>query len=738
MIFKYFSFFLLLSPLIINGQNYISGKVVDENNNPLVNTSIYWINTNIGSITDSEGNFKIKNRETNNNKIIISFVGYQNDTITIKNSYDLGNIPLQPETDLKTINLTENKVGTYVDKINAIKTEIITAEELTKAACCDLAGCFETQISVESKTTNIITNTKELSILGLSGIYNQILIDGIPIVNGANYTYGISAIPGTIIDNIHISQGLTSVLQGHESISGQINIQLKGHQETEKVFLNLYTNSFNAKQLNIDYNYKINNWKNILSIHSSQPAKINDINNDNFLDLPKTTKYSIYNKWIYGLENNDGIFTAITLRYLDEERIGGEIDFEPKDNLGDTINYGQKINFQQPEIHISSSFNFNNKAIIFKSALSQHKQNSFFGTTKYLVDQKQYYFKLAYSTNWNDHNLESGFSFKNLIIDERIELNNNFNQTYGGEYFKNEKIPGLFIENKFKWQENIELITGFRLDNHNTHGWMHTPRMLLKYNFSENTVGRLNCGSGWKTVNLFTEYVKLFGSNENIIIGSNLKPEKATNFGFNLLHAIYLNNIELQFILDAYSTSFRNQIFPDYDTNPQLIILENFQGKSKSNSLQAEIGIEIINEIGIKLAYNYLDVYRIQHNHKHRLPFISKHHILNTFSYKPINKNWHFDFNLHWFGRKKLQNTSNNPIEYQRPKYSKPYSMLNLQFTQKIKYIEFYIGCENILNFNQENPIISANDPFGQYFNISNIWGPTKGREAYLGLRLKL
>ena len=256
MILRQVKFILLLLPFLIHSQEYITGKVTDENNTPLINTSVYWINTNIGTITKNQGLFKIKNIDTIEKKLIISFTGYQNDTILINDIYDLGAISLKPLNSLKTIELKENKTGTYIDKNNAIKTEIITKEELTKAACCELAGCFETQLSVESKTTNIITNTKELSILGLSGTYNQILLDGLPIVNGATYTYGVSAIPGTLIENIYISQGLSSVLQGPESISGQINIQLKEHQESEKFFINLYTNSFNAKQINIDYNYR--------------------------------------------------------------------------------------------------------------------------------------------------------------------------------------------------------------------------------------------------------------------------------------------------------------------------------------------------------------------------------------------------------------------------------------------------------------------------------------------------
>ena len=115
----------------------------------------------------------------------------------------------------------------------------------------------------------------------------------------------------------------------------------------------------------------------------------------------------------------------------------------------------------------------------------------------------------------------------------------------------------------------------------------------------------------------------------------------------NLLHSIYLEKSEFQIILDFYKTTFSNQIHPDYHSeNHNTISIKNFTGKSCSNSFQTEIAMEFIKSIGIKIAYNYLDVYRIEHGHKHRLPFNSKHHVLSTLSYKPIKENWHFDCNL--------------------------------------------------------------------------------------------
>ncbi len=573
----------------------------------------------------------------------------------------------------------------------------------------------------------------------MSGVYNQLLLDGIPIINGLNYTYGISAIPGTLIDNIFISQGLASTIQGHESITGQINIELKEKSEEEKIFLNLYMNSFLSKQANIDYNFNLGNWKSIISLHSTQPGKKIDNNSDTFLDLPLTTKYSLYNKWVYGLQNNSGLYSKITLRYLNEKRLGGQINYT-ENKQGSNEVYGQIINFSQPELHIHSSYKFNKReSVILRSALTYHEQESFFGTTQYLANQLNYYLNFSYKLNWNTHEFHSGLNFKKLDLNETINLNDNFNRTFGGEYNKNENIAGVFIENTFNWNnKNLQLISGVRVDKHNDYGLFFTPRCLIKYNFSENTIMRASFGTGWKTINLFSENIKLFGTNKDIIISDNLEPEHGLNYGLNILHAIYLENIELQFIFDAYKTNFLNQIHPDYHTNLNNIYIHNLEGKSISNSLQGEFAIELYESLGIKLAYNYLDVFHIENGHKHRLPFNSKHHILSTLSYKPIEGNWHFDCNLHWFGKKKLINTSQNPEPFRRNNTSEPYSTFGAQFTKKLNNMDLYIGAENLFNFKQENPIISWEDPFGEYFNIANVWGPTKGREVYIGLRYRL
>ena len=737
----------LLSLQIFSQDNSIKGTILGDNSEALIGSSIYWINTQIGTTTDENGFFSLSKEGIKDKRLIATYIGYQSDTIKISNQRLLI-VNLISNNSLKEIELSENRVDIYIDPLKPIKTETITRKELEKAACCDLAGCFETQASVETKTTNVLTNTKELSMLGLSGVYNQILVDGLPNVVALGFVHGVSSIPGTLIDNIHISQGLASTQQGFESITGQISIDLKKPSLTEKLFTNIYYNSFSDKQANIDYSFKLGNWNSIIGLHSTQPANKIDRNNDNFLDLPLTTKYSLYNKWIYGLENNKNFYSSTSIRFLTENKVGGELDFDENIHLGGNEFYGQVVDYNQFEINTKNSYQLNDKNVILAQAFfTLQDQNAIYGTTEYVVDQTQFYLSLDNQFTWNTHTLKSGVSLRKLDLNEEVILKDNliseltYERTYGGEYNKDEFIPGIYLENNFNWRSNaVQLITGLRVDHHNEFGIFITPRSLFKYNFTENTTARVCLGSGWRTVNLFSEYIQILSSNREIQIEENLNPEKAINFGANFLHSISRENLDIQIIIDLYKTSFSNQIWPEYFVNSNYIYVNNFEGKSISNSFQTDLTFDLYKKFKLKLAYNYLDVFRMEHGHKHQFPFYSKHHALTTFSYQPADKDWHFDTRLHWFGKKKILNTTDyiDPHEAHTNPKSDPYTTISGQITKEFNDFEIYFGCENILNFRQENPIINPENPFSYDFDIANTWGPTKGREFYIGFRHKI
>ncbi len=729
----------LLCPYVLFAQA-IEGTVTDKNQQPLVGASVFWLNTTTGTMTDEHGQFSIKSIDPSHQKLVATYMGYFADTITINNQKSV-NFELQASKVLDEVVVSDQRDGVIMSNLTPIKTQQITRTELGKSACCDLAGCFETQIAIQPQTTNVVTNAKELRILGLSGVYNQVLVNGLPMIQGLSYTYGISSIPGTLVENISISKGANSVLQGFESISGQINVATLKPSEADKFFFNAYVNSFSEKQLNTHFSLKKGKWSNLTAVHAVFPANDFDRDGDQFLDVPKIRRYLISNDLQYGNERDWGWHSRVGLRYVDEQRVGGQVNFNEKTDQGSTAVYGQLVNMQQPEVWTKTGFRLNDQHHFVLMASSFHQdQNAYFGTVKYDAQQTNFYGNVQYELNYADHSLKTGFSYRHLNLSEQIDFTENtLNRTYDGHYLKDEHIAGGFIENTLKlFDGKLTWLAGVRMDHHNQFGWMFTPRTLLKYDVSPNSVIRANVGTGWRTANIFSENINLLASSRNVIFSSELKPEQALNTGLNFTQKFENDQASGFVSADLYRTDFNNQIFPDYDSSPTEARIENFDGKSVSNAFQLEFFVKLWQQFEFKTGYRYLDVYREIEGEKVALPFNPQHKTVTTLGYKPLSQKYHIDMNIHWYDRQRLPNTQSNPVEFQRPDYSDPFTTVNMQFTYNFKEFEFYGGCENIFDFRQKQPIVGWQDPFGPYFDTSSVWGPTRGREFYVGMRFRV
>jgi outer membrane receptor for ferrienterochelin and colicins len=738
---KYLFIVGLLFPFI-NFAQTVQGKVTNEKVSPLAGASVYWLGTSIGASTNEDGFFEIPFSEPSYNKLIASYVGYSPDTLIITDQAFI-EFKLRATETLGEVVVKGQREGIIISDIKAIKTEQITQTELRKSACCDLAGCFETQSTVQPQTTNVITNSKELRILGLSGVYNQILIDGFPMIQGLSYTYGISSIPGTLVDNIYASKGANSVVQGFESISGQINVETKAADDSERLLINAYMNNFMEKHFNANYAFQKGKWHNITAIHTVQPAEEIDRDKDNFLDLPLLTRYMAFSKWQYGNGIDWGWSSKIGLRFVNEQRIGGQTTFDAETDQGSTRVYGQTVRINQPEIWTKTAYRFNDNHNITLFASAYHQdQDSYFGSVQYDAKQSNIYANIQYELNYKDHHLKAGVSHRHLNLNENISFTDTtLLRTYAGDYDRQENILGLFAENTMRFfDDKLTWIVGVRSDHHNQFGVKTTPRTLIKYDLKPKTIIRANIGTGWRTVNLFSENIGLLVSSRDIVFAEALEPEQALNFGINFTQKFDTEdeNISGYLSIDYYRTNFQNQIFPDYDTDPRQAFIKNFKGTSISNGFQAELFLKIWQRFELKTGYNYLDVYRMNGEVKQVLPFNPTHKVLTTLSYKPLTNKFHFDMNVHWYGQQRLPDTKSNPVAFQRPDFSSPYTIVNAQFTYTFKKIEVYTGCENIFNFRQNQPIISWQDPFGPYFDTSSVWGPTRGRETYIGLRYKI
>ncbi len=722
----------------IRGIVYSQGENKKE---PLDAAIVKWINTTKGTITDEKGNFELTLNSIVDKRLVVTYTGFKKDTIEVGDK-DYVEIVMESDLTTSTIEVEDQKKSTYFGNLNA-KSEVISSGELVKEACCDLAGCFGRNSSVEVEVTDIITDAKELKILGLEGVYTQLLVDNLPLLTGLNVKYGISSIPGTSIDKIIVFKGSNTVLQGYESISGIMNVMIKDYSNSDRLLVNGFVNQMLEKQFNLNFSNSLSKkWNNILSFHSVQKSNVMDDNGDGFMDNPLITRYVLYNKWNFNDKKGKTEFN-IAGRYWNEKRIGGQSTSGSHGQNFTHQPYEQsvKINSFEGYSRFSRQFTETSGTKGYLNS-SYYEQGSNYGLTRYDAKQTNFSAMGFYEFEvLKNSSLKTGVSYKYLKIDEVININARDTATkkYAGTYIKKESIPGVFAENSLSFFDNeATIMTGIRLDYHNEHKLIVTPRALLRYQPSKVIVFRASVGTGFRTMNLFSEYSNILSSSRNIVIEGTLEPEKTINYGVDILYYFGGNNFSGSFNMDFYRTDFSNKIIPDYDSNPSEVIFANLDGKAFSNVFQAELNLTLLRNVDVKLAYKFIDIKYDKNGIRYEQPLNAKHRILTTLSYAPESKSWSMSAGLNWFGKQRLPSTASNPVQYQLPNESKPYTLINAQVNKNFKYFEIYAGVENLLDFKQANPIISADDPYSPYFDTSFIWGPTKGREIYAGFRFML
>lgn len=703
----------------------------------LTGATIRALGSKNGAVSDENGNFNLKLNPSESKIILVSYFGFKTDTTDITGR-EYVEIILENDFSTSEIKVSDSK-HTFIENVGA-KTEILTGTEFRKAACCDLTGCFGNNSSIDIAVTDIITDSRELKVLGLEGKYTQILIDNQPIVTGVKTKYELSSISGTLINSIKISKGTNSVIQGYESIGGLVNVLLMDYENSDNVLINGFVNHGMEKQFNANYAGSLNSLNSFFSFHTVQKSNRIDKNGDGFLDNPLTTRYMLFNKFDIG-ENNgkDKYFGNIGIRYWNEERIGGQLDFE-KNNEGSDKIYGQTVKINSGEIYSRSILKLSeHNELKFLINGSLYSAKSYYGITKYDAYQQNFYLNAIYDMEFShDLNLKIGAGYKFQNTEEEIAFTGQTQKTYAGSYGKQESIPGIFTElSIITLNEKLNIIPGIRADFHNEHGTVLTPRLLLKYMPFPATTLRLTAGTGFRTVYVFNEYSNALASSRNIIFPGNnsLEPEKVINYGIDLLQLYDFGDITGNINIDYFRTNFTNKVTADYDSDPNLLIFSNLNSNSYSDAFQAELNINIKKIIDLKLSYKYLYSEYELNGIEYEEPFESKNKILGSVTFTAPEELFIFNTNIQWYGKQRLPSTQKNPLEFKRPVESDSYFIINAQLTKKIGMLELYVGAENLLDYVQPNPIIDPQNPFGKYFDTSFIWGPVKGREFYAGFR---
>lgn len=744
-------FFLFSFLQVLAAQNTysISGKVTNENL-PLPYANIILDSTTKGAVTDENGKFIITNVSQGTYNIAVSFTGFttQKKRIAISNSDVVINFELNQSDALDKVIVT----GTLkaVSRLESpVPVEVYSPTFLKKNPTPNIFEALQNVNGVRPQLNCNVCNTGDIHINGLEGPYTLVMIDGMPIVSGLSTVYGLSGIPNSLIEQVEIVKGPASSLYGSEAVGGLINIITKLPENAPRFFADGFVTGWGEANLDVGFKSKVGEKNTVLFganyYNYSNPI---DNNNDNFTDVTLQDRISIFQKWNFERANNRKF--SLAGRYFYEDRWGGEMQWNPSYRGGDEV-YGESIYTSRFELLGNYQLPIKEK-VNFQFSYSDHDQNSVYGNTAYLAQQRIGFGQFIWDKKVSKHDLLIGTALRYNYYNDNTTATVNVDEV---------TIPSLFIQDEINFTKKQSVLLGMRYDYDSRHGNIFTPRIAYRFKPTEDDIIRLNAGTGFRVVNLFTEdHAALTGSRE-VVIEEALKPEESYNINLNYLKKLYLNNgMMFTFDTSVWYTYFTNAILPDYDTNPNQIIYDNLDGHSTSKGISFNADAVFGSGIKASLGATYQDVSQTENGTTTRQILTERFTGVWSFSYKHYPTNLTLDYTGNIYGPMRLPLLGElDP----RQEYSPTWSIQNIQLTYDgFDNFEIYGGVKNLLNWtpNKGNPFIiaraddpfdenvqfdndgnvvpTANNPYALTFDPSYVYGPNQGIRVFVGLRYKL
>lgn len=714
----------------------VRGTVKDSTGQPVPGANVFWMNTGQGVTTKEDGTFSIV-KPSKSHMLVVSFIGFQNDTVHVDKKNQELEIVLQDGVELKEVNVVSRKLGTMKLRNSVMNEDMISSAELSRAACCNLGESFVTNPSVDVSYSDAATGAKQIRLLGLSGTYVQMLTENIPNYRGAAAPYGLGYVPGPWMQSIQVSKGISSVKNGYEAITGQINVEFKKPQlpEADWVSANLFASTTNRYEANADATLKLSKrWSTSLLAHYENETKAHDGNDDGFVDIPQVEQYNVWNRWAY--MGDHYVFQA-GFKALSETRNSGQ------SGHGETHSgmplYKVGIDTERYELFTKNAYIFDkekntNLALILSA--TWHNQDAAYGLKLYDVDQTNAYASLMFETEFNKQNsLSAGLSFNYDAYDQHYRLENNETGALL-KAFDKEAVPGAYIQYTLNLNDRWMLMAGLRGDYSSEHGFFMTPRAHLKYNPNDYVHFRLSAGKGYRTNHVLAENNYLLSSSRKVMIADELDMEEAWNFGASTSAYIPVLGKTLNVNAEYYYTDFRKQVVVDMDSNPHEVSFYNLDGRSYSHVFQVEASYPFFKGFTLTGAYRLTDAQTTYKGKRMEKPLTSKYKGLLTASYQTPLGIWQFDATLQLNGGGRMPEPyelADGQLSWDR-RYGS-FEQLSVQVTRYFRRWSVYIGGENLTNFKQKNPIVDAANPWGENFDSTMIWGPVHGAKAYIGIR---
>ncbi len=735
----------------------IKGKVfekVDGKKVGLPGANVIWLGTTQGVVTDVDGNFELKWNDSG--CLVVSFIGYTTDTVEVFPGNRHIEIELIAGQMLDGVNVFTRGNTTIMSTRGPLIEQVITGEELCKAACCNLGESFTTNASVDVSYADAVTGAKQIQLLGLTGKYVQMMTENMPNFRDISSLYGLSYVPGPWMSAISVSKGAGSVINGYEAIAGQISVDYKKPPTSEKVFANIYASTEGMVEFNANTGILLNDkWSTAFLIHGDWMPVQHDANQDGFMDMPEKRQYNLMNRWQY---KTNKWFLQFGGKFLDERRVGGQKGFKwnMRGRYGAGELYGIGIDARRYEAFMKIGYlmpQYENTSMAWIFNYTNHDQDACYGARDYKARQRtlfaNYIFQSIFGTNENQK-YSTGLTFNFDRYDESFNdfLVTTQQRTSAVDFLRTEKVIGVFFQYTGSFWEKLTVMAGLRYDYHNLYGGFFTPRLHLAYAPDDFTILKASAGYGARVANILADNAYLLASanavyvNDKLLVENsleidNLEMEEAWNLGVQLNRKFMLWGRLLNINLDYYRTDFVNQVVVDNETQAGKVNFYDLDGDSYSNCYQIEVKYELIPRLDVTGAFRYNDVKSTIAGKLKRAALQSKYKGLLNLSYYTNMKKWQFDFTTQFNGGGRIPKNPAVPKDMQRDEFP-PFQLMNAQVTKFFRHWSIYAGCENIGDFTQDHPILSPSDPWGAQFDSSKIWGPVHGRKFYLGIRFSM
>ncbi len=740
------SFLLFISIASFLNAQTITGIVKVQKANgevePLAYASIYWLEGKSAFVSDDNGQFSFNGKKTENISLIAAYIGYVKDTIVLAQGQDKVEFILRESNNLNEVRVVGRQQGNFLSKTTPVKTEVISAAGLCKMACCNLAESFENSASVTVGYADAITGARQIRLLGLSGQYTQMLDENRPVMRGIASPFGLSYIPGQWLESIQIAKGPSSVVNGLEAITGQINLEHRKPTTEQPLFVNLFLSNTLRSEANVVSSLQLNpKLSTAIFGHFSTDPLGHDGNHDGFKDEPVSMQFNLANRWLYMSEN--GTQVRFGFKAISDDRLAGQNDFK-KDSPRDYTIWGSGIKNKGVNGYLKVGVPLNEgntKNIATVIDYTYHNLDSYFGMKDYNAEQNSVFMNLMFMNTINEnHKYILGLSGQYDNFDEKVSNHGTLNfeeminpLAHDIDAGREERSLGGYGEYTYTGGDKLTFVAGLRLDKNNLHGWLFAPRANLKYAFMEKLILRASGGRGFRSSNVIADNLGMLSTGRDIRIDNNLDIEDAWTYGANLTSYFSLGfGEDASLSFDYFRTDFNKQIIVDQERDMRYVWLYNLDGRSFTNTYQLDFTVEPIERFTILATFRYTDA-RVTLNGQGLVekPLTSKYKGVLNVQYATNMNKWTFDVTAQLNGPSRL-------FYFADMEQSPVYGMLYAQITKKFKDLDVYIGGENLTNYRQHNPIIDAQDPYSPTFNSTVIWGPLMGIKVYAGLRFTI